>query len=203
MESRRNSRAVIDPKVRHVGFFTPNAPPTRSQSYPVESNSPPLSDSPASNSLSPVMIPPPRHLSDNLTALRTVAVPVPLPTRRRSEQVQLAGGYDPSESILGTSSPALSPSPSLSNRMIGDAEFSDESSFRRSNSAKFASSLPSGGIDLTTMKTVSIANLSSKKAVGASGTGKTNTAVFQFQFWILNWWPIYRNRTGIDVVYWS
>ena len=131
MDARRVLRAV--PRVRQVGFFTPNAPPlqpgpTRSQSGPPNSNSPPLSGSPASNSLSPVMIPPPRHLSDNRATV---------------------GSYNPSESFLRLESPPAS--------RIGHGEFSEgtESSlgwYRRSNSAKFASSFPGGGFDLSPVK---------------------------------------------------
>ncbi|OMO96078.1 Initiation factor 2B-related protein [Corchorus capsularis] len=149
MDGRRVSRAV--PRVRQVGFFTPNAPPqqpgpTRSQSGPPNSNSPPLSDSPASNSLSPVMIPPPRHLSDNLGA-RTAAVPVP--GRANAGEHATVGSYNPTESVLGLESPPAS--------RIGDGEFSEgtESSlgwYRRSNSAKFASSFPGGGFDLSPVR---------------------------------------------------
>lgn len=150
MDARRGSVTV--PKVRQVGFFTPNAPsqtqPSRTQSCPPESNSPPLSDSPASNSLSPVMIPPPRHLSDNL-ASRAAPLPVPDHAFRRhgsGEHALPVGSYNPSESLLGASPP------SSSGRLV-DGEFSEDSSslgwFRRSNSAKFASSFPSGGFNLT------------------------------------------------------
>ncbi|KAL0380961.1 UNVERIFIED_CONTAM: hypothetical protein Sangu_0160400 [Sesamum angustifolium] len=56
MDPRRVSRTVSDPKVRHVGFFAPPAPPERSQSGPPDptSSSPPVSGifSPG-NSLSP------------------------------------------------------------------------------------------------------------------------------------------------------
>lgn len=154
MEPRRISRAVIDPKVRRVGFFTPNAPPqqpARTQSLPPDSSSPPLSDSPASNSLSPVMIPPPRHPSDNLSAYRTPAIPVAEPARERAELMVVAGSYDPAESLFGTSSPSRSPP--VSRRFL-DGEFSGESRFRRSHSAKFASSFPGGGFDLTAVKNV-------------------------------------------------
>ncbi|KAL7223225.1 hypothetical protein ACSBR1_024814 [Camellia fascicularis] len=155
MDSRRTSR-VIDPKVRHVGFFAPAAPPPlspdRTQSGPPE----PLLSTPVSgNSLSPVMIPPPRHASDNLSSLvphhqsRAVDVPVPASATRRSsvEIVPVVGSYNQSESVLGTSpSSAISP---LSR--VVDGEFSEDSAnwIRRSNSGKFASSVPSGGIDLT------------------------------------------------------
>ncbi|KAA3455797.1 translation initiation factor eIF-2B subunit delta-like isoform X1 [Gossypium australe] len=146
MDARRLSRAV--PRVRQVGFFTPNTPAQqpRPQSAAPSSESPPLSDSPASNSLSPVMIPPPRHLSDNLGG-RTAAVPVP--GRENSGELPTVGSYNPSESVLWLDSPPHS--------RIGDEELSEgaESSlgwYRRSNSAKFASSLPSGGFNLSTVK---------------------------------------------------
>ncbi|XP_031404268.1 translation initiation factor eIF-2B subunit delta-like isoform X2 [Punica granatum] len=178
MEPRRPSRAVIDPKVRQVGFITPNAPPqqpVRTQSYPPESNSPPLSESPASNSLSPVMIPPPRHLSDNLTAYRTPAVPVPESSRRRAEPAAVACSYDPSESLFGTSSPA--PSPLASSRLVVDGEFSEESWFKKSDSAKFASSFPGGGFDLTTVKNVGVAAaVAAKKPAAVSGNEKSKAS---------------------------
>ncbi|XP_021296697.1 translation initiation factor eIF-2B subunit delta isoform X1 [Herrania umbratica] len=76
MDSRRSARTVSDPKVRQVGFFTQPPPPDRSISDPprlhdpIQSSSPsspPVNDnSPSGNSLSPVMIPPPRHHSDTL-----------------------------------------------------------------------------------------------------------------------------------------
>ncbi|XP_062009660.1 uncharacterized protein LOC133726174 isoform X2 [Rosa rugosa] len=56
MDPRRPPRTVSDPKVRQVGFFAAPEP---------IASSPPVSDiSPSGNSLSPVMIPPPRHSSD-------------------------------------------------------------------------------------------------------------------------------------------
>ncbi|XP_061977566.1 uncharacterized protein LOC133698603 [Populus nigra] len=78
MDSRRAPRTASDPKVRKVGFFT--APPDRSLSGPPDhpifsfpTSPPPVVDnsSPsAGNSLSPVMIPPPRHSSATLSPLR-------------------------------------------------------------------------------------------------------------------------------------
>ncbi|XP_030532500.2 translation initiation factor eIF-2B subunit delta-like [Rhodamnia argentea] len=162
MDPRRTPNAASKPKVRQVGFVPRNAPPeppARAPSYPAEPSSPPLSDSPAGNSLSPVMIPPPRHLSDNISTFRTPAVPVPESTRRRAYHSPVVGSYDPAESLLGTSSPV--PSPPSSGRLIGDGEFSEESWLRRSNSAKFASSFPGGGFDLTAVKAVSAADLAS------------------------------------------
>ncbi|XP_007036420.2 PREDICTED: translation initiation factor eIF-2B subunit delta [Theobroma cacao] len=149
MDARRVTRAV--PRVRQVGFFTPNAPPeqpgpVRSQSGPPNSNSPPLSGSPASNSLSPVMIPPPRHLSDNLGA-RTGAVPVP--GRANAGDHATVGSYNPADSVLGLESPPPT--------RIGDGESSEETEsslgwYRRNNPAKFASSFPGGGFDLSPVK---------------------------------------------------
>ncbi|KAK4750788.1 hypothetical protein SAY87_004270 [Trapa incisa] len=155
MDSRRASRAVIDPKVRHVGFVTPNAPPDRAQSFPQESNSSPLSASPASNTLSPVMIPPPRHPSENLTTFRTAAIPVPEQTRLRAESVVFEGSYDPTESL--SSSSFQTQSPPASSRLFVDEEFSEESWLHRNNSAKFASSSPAPGcgFNLTSVKEVS------------------------------------------------
>lgn len=173
MESRRISRAVIDPKVRQVGFITPNAPPARARSFPQQLISPPLSDSPANNSLSPVMIPPPRHLSDNLSAYRTAAIPVPEQTRMRVEPAAVAGSYDPTESLFSSLSAAQSPP--MSSRLVVDGEFSEESWLQRSNSAKFASSFPGGGFDLTAVKNVSggdsAATTDMKKLAAVSGNG--------------------------------
>ncbi|XP_039032591.1 uncharacterized protein LOC120167731 [Hibiscus syriacus] len=145
MDTRRVSRAV--PRVRQVGFFTPNTPaqhppPTRSQSGPPTSDSPPLSESPASNTLSPVMIPPARHLSDNLGG-RTSALPVP--GRGNAGDHATVGSYNPSESVLWLESPTRS--------RISDEEFSEGTDwYRRSNSAKFATSLPSGGFNFSPVK---------------------------------------------------
>ncbi|KAA8541161.1 hypothetical protein F0562_025093 [Nyssa sinensis] len=161
MDSRRNSR-LIDPKMRRVGFFTPPPPPDRTQSGP------PDSISPTDNWLSPVMIPPPRHASDNLSSTlalhssRAVGMPVPPSALRRSSTENVpVGSYNPSESLLGTS-PVLSPS---SNMM--DGAFSEDSAnwIRRSNSGKFASSFPTGGLDLT-------ADSEAKKAQGVSEKGE-------------------------------
>ncbi|KAK4799134.1 hypothetical protein SAY86_024499 [Trapa natans] len=78
MEPRRNLRTVIDPKVRKVGFF---APPDRSQSGPADPISAASavqasSSSPSGNTLSPVMIPPPRHHSDSLVHPQPSSRPV-------------------------------------------------------------------------------------------------------------------------------
>ncbi|KAK0588205.1 hypothetical protein LWI29_035914 [Acer saccharum] len=149
MDARRGVRAV--PKVRQVGFFTANPPPpSRSHSVPAESISPPLSDSPASgNSLSPVMIPPPRHLSDNLSHLRSAAVPVPDSSLRRpiaEEHVTVVGSYNPPDSVLGE---VVSPNFSENSEASTTLGW-----FGKSGSGKFTagSSFPGGGFDLTTVK---------------------------------------------------
>ncbi|XP_020585354.1 translation initiation factor eIF-2B subunit delta-like [Phalaenopsis equestris] len=87
MDSRRLPRTVIDPKVRQVGFFTAgDPPPARSHSIPVDATM--TSDlNFTGNSLSPVMIPPLRHIS---------------PLRREEVQMPI-GSYNPSESFLGMS----------------------------------------------------------------------------------------------------
>ncbi|XP_010440992.1 PREDICTED: translation initiation factor eIF-2B subunit delta-like isoform X3 [Camelina sativa] len=82
MESRRNPRAVVDPKVRQVGFFTSSQPDSSSTQQqqqqtdpiPASASSPPVSTiSPSGNSLSPVMIPPPRLNSSDTFPLRGAA----------------------------------------------------------------------------------------------------------------------------------
>ncbi|KAK9996393.1 hypothetical protein SO802_021079 [Lithocarpus litseifolius] len=162
MEARRASRTVSDPKVRHVGFFTPDPNPQPGWN-------PLAADSPVSNSLSPVMIPPPRQPSD-----RTAAVPVPETGVRRqtgADQVPV-GSYNPSESLLGSS-----PVPSSPSSRVGlvDGEFSEESNgwFRRSESGKYAASLPDTMVERAPENSASAAPvvLESKKSVEATGKG--------------------------------
>ncbi|KAF5765823.1 putative nagB/RpiA transferase [Helianthus annuus] len=145
MDHRRAPRTVIDPKVRHVGFFTP---PDRSQSVPLppsSTSSPPLSDlSPSGTSLSPVMIPPPRHTSDLITVPDGFA-----PTRLLSPLQRFSG-----ESVIpvGSYNPSEFASPS-----VGD--FFEEKNPRSpgprrsrggggGGSGKVASSLPAGGFEM-------------------------------------------------------
>ncbi|KAL1209203.1 hypothetical protein V5N11_015955 [Cardamine amara subsp. amara] len=151
MDTRRGALAV--PKVRRVGFFTSIEPPpdsqrpNRSQSGPVEAttSSSPLSNSPSGNLISPVLIPPSRHRSDNLTSRAAAPVPVPGPSAFRRhlahDRSLHVGSYNPADSLLGTSPPSS----------IG--EFSEDSvslfGFQRSDSAKLSSSFPNGGFDLT------------------------------------------------------
>ena len=140
--SRRAPRAVIDPvpKFRQVGFF---APPERSQSGPPNTTH---SSPPISNSLSPVMIPPPRHLSDNLLLH---APPASSPLRADSG----SGGtsFDHADLFTAPLSPVL-PSSSYSSRIAGD--------FYKGNGGKLAaSSFPRGGFDLTAMKAAAAASV--------------------------------------------
>ncbi|KAL6135412.1 hypothetical protein ACLB2K_067640 [Fragaria x ananassa] len=74
MDPRRPPRTVSDPKVRQVGFFA--AP------EPIFSSPPVSNISPSGNSLSPVMIPPPRHSSDPVRP--ALLPPVASPGRRDS-----------------------------------------------------------------------------------------------------------------------
>lgn len=140
METRRVPRTVSDPKVRQVGFFAPGAPPDRSHSGPphLVSSSPPVSDiSPSGNSLSPVMIPPPRHLSSDLS--RGSLLPTaPLSPLRARDSIPV-GSYNPSE----FSSPTASE--------FTEDVHSPKWAVRRSNSGKFAYSLPSGGFDMASV----------------------------------------------------
>lgn len=159
MEARRVSRTVSDPKVRHVGFFTPDPNPHPGRTHLA-------SDTPVSNSLSPVIIPPPRQPSD-----RTAAVPVPETGLRRQtgeDQVPV-GSYNPSESLLGSS-----PVPSSPSSRVGlvDGEFSEESGgwLGRSESEKYASSLPNTMVEMAPENSASAATrLESKKSVEVTG----------------------------------
>uniref|UniRef100_A0A7N0VME4 Translation initiation factor eIF2B subunit delta n=1 Tax=Kalanchoe fedtschenkoi TaxID=63787 RepID=A0A7N0VME4_KALFE len=159
MDARRNPRTVIDPKVRHVGFF---APPDRTQSGPPDpSSSPPLSAiSPSGNSLSPVMIPPPRHASDSFPA--AVTRPPAAPLRRPSGDNLRVGSYNASDFY-----PPISPSSAAGTDKSGlgngveDVALSTSSpgwSRRGEGSKAVASSFPGGGFDLTAApKAVSVA----------------------------------------------
>ncbi|XP_023001799.1 translation initiation factor eIF-2B subunit delta-like isoform X1 [Cucurbita maxima] len=145
MDARRGSR-VVKPKVRQVGFFTLDAPnpPGRSLSGPVGFGSSQQSLSPPTDPLSPVMIPPPRHLSDNF-ASRSTILPVPTPANWRNSGDQIhVGSYNPSQTLLATSP---------SSRIWDDElEMSEDSStsvpYRRSGSGKIASSLPGLGVHM-------------------------------------------------------
>ncbi|KAL9261021.1 Translation initiation factor eIF2B subunit delta-like protein [Drosera capensis] len=133
MDPRRPGRTVPDPKVRQVGFFTPTPVPMPVQPAQIEPSSPPpppppphpttTTDTVSPNSLSPVMIPPPRH----------VAALSPLRRGRETEVDVVVGSYGTSDGVLG--------------------EFDDESDafslgVGRSGSERFGTSLPSGGYGL-------------------------------------------------------
>ncbi|KAI4331522.1 hypothetical protein MLD38_029707 [Melastoma candidum] len=138
-QRHRVQRAVSDPKVRQVGFFAPNPNPI--SDFPSRS-SPPLAGSPSNaTSSSPVIIipPPPPPAARNHPALSHLVV----------------GSYDAaSESLLGSSSRLPSSPPYSARGFVVDGEFSEESWPQRSNSAKFASSFPSGGFNLTAARAV-------------------------------------------------
>lgn len=144
----------------------PNPPPqaSRTQSVPIESNSGTPSDSP---DFSPVMIPPPRHHSENLSHLRSAAVAVPESSSRRpmwDDRVAVVGSYNPGNSLLGQ---PVSPNSS---------EVNSEASttlgwFGRNSSGKFSagSSFPGGGFDLTTVKMENFTQLEDKKPEAVPG----------------------------------
>ncbi|KDP32928.1 hypothetical protein JCGZ_12959 [Jatropha curcas] len=145
MESRRAARTVSDPKVRQVGFFAPGAAsPDRTQSGPPEhhiSSSPPtitdLSPS-GGNSLSPVMIPPPRHASAPLSPLRRDSLPV--------------GSYNASEFV-----PATSPT--------ATASFSDDTAWAGRGGRAASSSFPGRGFDMPAASSIPASGLTTVSVV--------------------------------------
>ncbi|WCJ25410.1 Translation initiation factor eIF-2B subunit delta [Euphorbia peplus] len=151
MDHRRAARTVSDPKVRQVGFFTPGASsPDRSHSGPPDhtSTSPPtLPDSPAAgNSLSPVMIPPPRHASAPLSPLRRDTVHV--------------GSYNASDFMPPSSPSSFSDDAARGGRAAASP-----------GSGGFASSVPASG--LTTVSVVNLPSGLSEKA-GLSGEAQND-----------------------------
>ncbi|PON93512.1 Initiation factor 2B-related [Trema orientale] len=164
MDSRRSLRTVIDPKVRQVGFFAPPERTNSGQTEPISassSSSPPVTEiSPSGNSLSPVMIPPPRHSSDS----RPVPV-VPNPhSPLRRESIAAGSSYNPSDFFPPTMSPTA-PSSFAGRVGVGyGGEYTDDvvvSSPGRavrgsSVKASAASSLPSGGFDLRALRASSV-----------------------------------------------
>ncbi|KAK9080358.1 hypothetical protein SSX86_000116 [Deinandra increscens subsp. villosa] len=143
MDPRRPSR-VIDPKVRKVGFFTPGPPPERTRSSPAATTP---AQSPISNPLSPVMIPPARHASDNLSR----AVGVLVPTASQLHVHPPADSLQVGSYTLSDSGFSASPTRSPSSRIGIDGEFSEDSAnwMKRDNSGRFAAAFPTGGPDLT------------------------------------------------------
>ncbi|CAN6571801.1 unnamed protein product [Malus baccata var. baccata] len=143
MDPRRPPRAVSDPKVRQVGFF---ASPD-----PIASSSSPVSNSPSGNSLSPVMIPPPRHSSDTSRPVLFPAVPA---STARRESV-LVESYNNSSEPFPASPPTASSSYGIvmgNGEFLNDVVMSPGRTFRRVRAAgglTTSSSFPSGGFDLT------------------------------------------------------
>ncbi|KAK6154916.1 hypothetical protein DH2020_009164 [Rehmannia glutinosa] len=141
MDSRRVPRTVSDPKVRQVGFF---APPDRSQSGPPApaSSSPPVSGaSPSGNTLSPVMIPPPRHLSADLSRHFPQAPPLSsLGVARAVDSSVPVGSYNPSDFLSPAATADYSEDP-LSPRWG-----------RKGSSGKFATSLPASRFEMAVAK---------------------------------------------------
>ncbi|XP_073296190.1 uncharacterized protein [Primulina huaijiensis] len=161
MDPRRVPRAASDPKVRHVGFFAPGAAHDRSQSGPPDptSSSPPVSNiSPSSNSLSPVMIPPPRLLSADLSRRFPQGTPLSHlhAARARDYSSIPVGSYNPSEFISPTATTEFSEDLMSPKRGL------------RSGSGKFATSLPAGGFDMAAVKQKSVANLTTDFIDGES-----------------------------------
>ncbi|KFK36052.1 hypothetical protein AALP_AA4G071600 [Arabis alpina] len=179
MDTRRGALAV--PKVRRVGFFTTIEPspqdltrPNRTQSDTIPSS--PLSNSPSSNLISPILIPPSRHHSDNLTTTSRAAAPVPVPGLRRylahNDRSLHVGSYNPvDDSLLGTSPPSSNGEVSEdSNSLFG---------FQRSDSAKLSSSFPNGGFDLTMSVKAPQELTNSKKIAQVSGKSESVTTKSQ------------------------
>ncbi|XP_020688341.1 probable translation initiation factor eIF-2B subunit delta [Dendrobium catenatum] len=162
MDSRRLPRAVIDPKVRQVGFFTScDPPPARSLSVPADtgasaivptdmSSSPPLTDIYiTNNSFSSVRIPPPRQVSaEGLHSLGRAAGSTTsvfahdVLSPHCWEGIQMPiGSYNSSEFMQGKSS-MLSPSSSR----FDDIDFSEEEATSacliRTGSGKEAAAFP-------------------------------------------------------------
>ncbi|KAK8339582.1 hypothetical protein V6Z12_A08G044000 [Gossypium hirsutum] len=125
MDPRRTARTVSDPKVRQVGFFTP-APPERSISDPPRFQDPiqppsPSStqvndQSPSGNSLSPVMIPPAHHHSDNFlrTALQATSSPKAFSYSAKTvtippENEDVASSFSPGRKVVSAKSPSSFP----------------------------------------------------------------------------------------------
>ncbi|KAH7554411.1 hypothetical protein JRO89_XS12G0197100 [Xanthoceras sorbifolium] len=154
MEPRRTSRAVIDPKVRQVGFFT--ATPPLPDSIRSSSTSPPplINDiSPSGNSLSPVMIPPPRHPSDSLVLRRPPSssldsdfFPPPSPTTTVSVG-------DMSDDVI-VSPPGIAGVRASSGKPHASASSVPSGGFETAGFMKGASSVPATGLT-----TVSVVNL--------------------------------------------
>ncbi|KAI5431748.1 hypothetical protein KIW84_035788 [Lathyrus oleraceus] len=133
MDARRGSRAVIDPKIRMVGFFAPPAPPDFS---------------PSANCLSPVMIPPPLHSLENLELLHSQPSVVTSPSC--DETIAVARSQNSCSSELFPAPMSLSPA---SKFVANDG---------KDGGGMVASTLPRGcGIPMCNLTTVSVVNADS------------------------------------------
>ncbi|CAN8232986.1 unnamed protein product [Cochlearia groenlandica] len=173
MDSRRNPRAVIDPKpkVRQVGFFT-SQPDSTQQPDPIVSSPPPpppppplvSTISPAGNSLSPVMIPPPRHISsDNTFPLRSSSSAAAAASALSPSSFSYSSRRDFAADGSATASPGR-----VSRGGFGKSHFPAASSLPGigldSMAAAKSSSVPASG--LTTVSVVNIPHGFSEKASG-------------------------------------
>ncbi|CAL5191325.1 unnamed protein product [Lathyrus oleraceus] len=133
MDARRGSRAVIDPKIRMVGFFAPPAPPDFS---------------PSATCLSPVMIPPPLHSLENLELLHSQPSVVTSPSC--DETIAVARSQNSCSSELFPAPMSLS---SASKFVANDG---------KDGGGMVASTLPRGcGIPMCNLTTVSVVNADS------------------------------------------
>ncbi|XP_058757316.1 uncharacterized protein LOC131630553 isoform X1 [Vicia villosa] len=129
MDARRGSRAVVDPKIRMVGFFAPPAPVQ-------------FEFSPSANSLSPVMIPPPLHSSENLELCSQPSV---VSSPSCDEAIAVSRSQNSCSEEMFPASMSLSPSP-------------------------VASTVPRGGLDSKTVKSgsgIPMCNLTTVSVVNA------------------------------------
>ncbi|KAL0350568.1 UNVERIFIED_CONTAM: Translation initiation factor eIF-2B subunit delta [Sesamum radiatum] len=115
MDSRRVPRTVSDPKVRQVGFFAPATPLDRSESvHPPRHPLPlPYPTSPHPATPCPVMIPPPRHLSTDLSRHFPLGRLSPLRVARAADSSIPVGSYNPSEFLTPTATTEFSEDPLL------------------------------------------------------------------------------------------
>ncbi|XP_058736550.1 probable translation initiation factor eIF-2B subunit delta isoform X1 [Vicia villosa] len=131
MDARRGSRAVVDPKIRMVGFFTPPAPVQ-------------FEFSPSANSLSPVMIPPPLHSSENLELCSQPSV---VTSPSCDEAIAVSRSLNSCSEEMFPASMSLSPSPVASTVARGGLDSTTVKS--------------GGGIPMCNLTTVSVVNADS------------------------------------------
>lgn len=131
MDARRGSRAVVDPKIRMVGFFTPPAPVQ-------------FDFSPSANSLSPVMIPPPLHSSENLELCSQPSVVI---SPSCDEAIAVSRSLNSCSGEMFPAPMSLSPSPVTSTVARGGLDSTTLKS--------------GGGIPMCNLTTVSVVNADS------------------------------------------